>query len=149
MLTSVKLNNKHAILPSNGKVVITHEIMRNLFKKFGFQGLIAAASLVVPLSVFAQAPTLPNSGITNPENLITKLCGLMGWLFTFIVVFAILAILIAAFRYVTANGDQEAVEGANKALVYAAVAVALAVVAKAVPYVVIGFLSNDSVAPKC
>ncbi len=123
---------------------------KNLFKKFGFQGLIAAASLVAPMRAFGEsAPDLPDSGIEDPGDLIDLVCDLAGWMFTFIVVFAIVAILVAAFRYLTANGDAEAVEGANKALIFAAVAVAIGVVARAVPLVVQGFLDTSGGGSGC
>ncbi len=121
--------------------------MRNLFKKFGFQGLVAAATLAAPAAAFA-VDKIPST-ITDPSGFIKLICDIADWMFTFIVVFAVIAILVAGFRYVTANGDAEAVEGANKALVFAAAAVAIAVVSKAIPLVVVGLTSSNGKATGC
>lgn len=122
--------------------------MNNTLLKLGLKAA-SLASLVAPFAAFGQStpPPLPGpSGqLTTPGGVLQFLCGIAGWIFAFLIVLAIIFILIAAFRYLTAQGDAEKVQGANQALLFSAVAVAVAVIAKAVPLVVSGFLGASNV----
>jgi formate-dependent nitrite reductase membrane component NrfD len=62
-------------------------------------------------------------------------------MFTFLIVLAIVFVLVAAFKYLTAAGDPEKVKSASHTLIYAAVAVVIAILAKGVP-LIIGSLFN-------
>jgi hypothetical protein len=73
---------------------------------------------------------------------------LAGWAFAFLVVIAILFILWAAFNYLTAQGDPEKVGKANQALLFSAVAIAVAILAKAIPALV-GSLLGSTVGTSC
>ncbi len=70
------------------------------------------------------------------------ICGIAGWLFRGLVVIGIVFTLIAAFTYVTSQGSTEAVETANKSLLYIAIGIAIAIIASAVPSVVGGLLGT-------
>ena len=52
--------------------------------------------------------------------------------------------LIAAYQYATSGGDPEKVGDASKRLLYAAIAVAVALIAQGVPYIVGSFLNGGS-----
>jgi heme/copper-type cytochrome/quinol oxidase subunit 2 len=106
-----------------------------------------AGAFLAPVMAMAQA-ALPNSPITNPQSAITVLCTIAGWMFIFLIVLAIIFVIFAAFKYLTAGGDPEAVKTASNMLIYAAVAVAVALVAKGVPLFVAGILGG-TVAAQC
>lgn len=53
-----------------------------------------------------------------------------NWMFVVFLIVAVIAILIAAFKYLTAGGKETGIQEANRALIYAAVAIAVALLAK-------------------
>ncbi len=107
---------------------------------------LAIIAAVAPLLVSAQ--TLPNPQIVTPIQAIQTLCTIAGWLFTFLIVFAIIFVIYAAWNYLTAAGDPEKVSAASRQLIYAAVAVAVAIFAKGLPLLVSGLLSTP-IASQC
>lgn len=99
---------------------------------------------VTPLLVSAQ--TAPPPPITSVSGLQAFICTIVvGWLFTFLVILAIIFVLWAAFKYLTAAGDPEKVKSASHSLIYAAVAIVVAILARGVP-LIIGSLFNSSFA---
>lgn len=64
-----------------------------------------------------------------------ELLGIMeyvtNWLFTILLVLAVFFIILAAYRYLTSGGGEE-VAKAHKMILYAAVAIAVAVLAKGI-----------------
>jgi magnesium-transporting ATPase (P-type) len=109
--------------------------------------MLSIAATLAPAFVFAQnaLPQLPNSGIDSVPRVIQFICTIAGWIFSFLIILAVIYVLIAAFRYLTSQGDSEKISGANQALIYAAVAIAVAVVANALPKVVVNLVSGGSV----
>jgi hypothetical protein len=97
---------------------------------------IATTALLLPLVASAQLPTAP---VTLPTNTLTTgtitqtLCNTIGWVFFGFVVLAIIMILVAAFKYLTAAGDPEKVKSASHTLLYAAIAILVAIIARALP----------------
>lgn len=117
--------------------------MNKLFKNSLAFGVIAL-QLAVPAMVLAQ------DGLPEPPTGVSNICELLGlvnkianWLLVVLVVLAVIFVIVAAFNYLTAGGDSEKVGEANKKIVYAAVAVAVGLLAKAVPYVVSSVLNID------
>ena len=111
-----------------------------------------AASVALTLSpvlAFAQTQPpqngLPDPDIDSPQKVIDLICTVASWFFAILVVVAIIFILAAAFNYLTARGDAEKVGAANQSLIYAAVAVAVAVLARAIPLVVSNFLGAGTI----
>ena len=62
--------------------------------------------------------------------------------FIFLMVLAVIFIIWAAFNYLRAGGEPEKVKEAGNQLIYAAVAVAVALFARGFPLLVGGFLSG-------
>ncbi len=101
------------------------------------------------LPVIASAQTLPPPPVTTPGGLINNvLCPILGWAFTILILLAVVFVLVAAFRYLTAAGDPEKVKHANYTLLYAAIAVAVAILAKAVP-LIMGSLVSSTISVSC
>ena len=61
-------------------------------------------------------------------------CTLFNYLFIILIMAAVVFILLSAFDYLTANGDSKKVNEAGKKLMYAIIAVIVALVAKYVPF---------------
>lgn len=100
----------------------------------------ALATFLAPFVALAQAPTAPVAPVQTYDQIIALLDKATNWLFAILIAVAIIFILVAAFRYLTAGGDPEKVGKANHALIFAAVAVAVAIVAKAIPILVKNFI---------
>ena len=56
----------------------------------------------------------------------------MNWLFAFLLIVAVIFIFLAAFSYMTAAGDPEKMGKAKSKLIYAIIAIVIALVAKGV-----------------
>lgn len=108
-------------------------------------------ALVLPALTFAQSAPGNEGGvpgatnITNLQSILNLLCVIFAWAFYFLIVLAVIFIIIAAFRYLTAAGDPEKVKGAGQMLLYTAVAVGVALLARAIPLVVGSFLGAGTV----
>lgn len=93
----------------------------------------------------AQQPCTPGNGIDCPAafdpningTFVTNLINTVAnWLFTFLLVLAVVFIVLAAYKYLFSQGSGEAVEAAHKMLLYAAVAVAVALLSRGFVYVI-------------
>lgn len=74
-------------------------------------------------------------GVSNlsAEDVINILNRLGTWMYQIFLTIAIIAILFSAFRYLTSGGKSENVSSATRALVYAVVAIALAILSASIP----------------
>lgn len=125
----------------------------NFAKKIG----PAALSFVVPALAMAQTTitppgsaagsggTVPTTSITSLQSILDDLCVVFAWMFYFLIVVAVIMVVYAAFKYLTAGGDPEKVKSAGGVLMYAAVAIGVALLAKAIPLVVSNFLGASGV----
>ena len=107
----------------------------------------SVVSLALPAFVFAQQgpppSNVPQGNITSLQSILNLLCVVFAWAFWFLIVLAVIFVIIAAFKYLTAAGDPEKVKSAGNTLLYAAVAIGVALLARAVPLVVAGFLGAN------
>ena len=83
-------------------------------------GVIANAAKVAP------STTPPIEDLADVESLLTAI---LGWINTFFYIIASIFILFAAFQYLTAAGDEEKVKKAKNMLIYAVIAIAIALFA--------------------
>ncbi len=113
---------------------------------------VPAMSLLVPLFAGAQtspvAPltgsAIPASNVTTVTGVFNIICSLLGWLFILFIILAVVFVIVAAFKYLTAGGDAEKVGTANHMLIYAVVAVAVALLARAIPVIVANFFNASA-----
>ena len=114
----------------------------------------AIIALALPALAFAQnlqRPTapiqanVPQGNITSLQGVLNVLCTVFAWAFYFLIVLAVIFVIIAAFRYLTAAGDPEKVKGAGTMLLYTAVAIGVALLARAIPLVIGSFLGASGV----
>lgn len=100
-----------------------------------------AILLVLPLISFAQ--TAPADVSIRSEGaligLLLRILGLLRTLFWIAVVFFI---LLAAFYYLTSGGDAAKAGKANQMLMYAVIAIVVALVATSLPYLVRSLLGG-------
>ncbi|MDO8515902.1 MAG: hypothetical protein Q7S28_01480 [bacterium] len=106
-----------------------------------------ALALFVPISVFAAMP-LPPGGVTAPLPIVTApgdvdlfLTTAIDWVFYFLMILAVAFILFAAYVYLTSGGEPDRVKKANHMLLYAAIAVAVGILATTIPFLVMTILS--------
>lgn len=63
-------------------------------------------------------------------------------LFSILMILAVIFILIAAFNYLTAGGNAEKVETAGRQIIYAIIAIVIAVLARSIPFIIRNFLER-------
>ncbi len=119
----------------------------NLLKSKIIASIIAIA-VVMPLAsiVYAQPSTginLPgaNTNITTVSGVVDILRGVVRWLYVIFFIIAVLFIIFAAFTYLTAGGDPEKTTKARDQLIYAAVAIAVALLAVGFQSIISNFLA--------
>jgi len=76
--------------------------------------------------------TVP-TGITTAQGFIEALRTLTDWLFVILVVVAVVFIIMAALQFITGGGDPTAVSQARTKLIWAAVGVGIALLARGLP----------------
>jgi hypothetical protein len=81
---------------------------------------------------------------TTGSGVLTVFERVIGWIFTLLLVLAVIFILYAAFKYLTAAGVPANIQTANKMLLYAAIAVAVAVLARTIPVLVRNFVGSGA-----
>lgn len=96
-------------------------------------------------SVFAQNVQTPP--ISNEGDLLRILCRIVSVLFTVLLIFSVGAMIYAAYLYLFGGTDPKKISDANKTIIYAAVAVAVGLLARALPVVVASFLGGSVTAP--
>ena len=64
------------------------------------------------------------------------------WLFTALLILAVIMIIIAAFRYLFAAGNEDRIKKANQGLLFAAVAIAVGLLAQAIVFIVAQITGN-------
>lgn len=105
------------------------------FGKIALPLAAAVALVAMPLLSLAAVEDLP-TGPRSIEEIIDILERLLNWMFTLLMIVAVMFILYAAFIYLTAGGDPEKVKTASNQLIYAAVAIAVALVAQGIRFIV-------------
>ncbi len=114
-----------------------------------------AIAILLPVFASAQVPPAPItapsaisniSAITGTAGII---CTAINWIFWFLIVLTIIFVLIAAYKYLTAAGDPEKVKSAGSTLLYAAIAVVVALIAKGLPFIVNSFIGGGLTGTVC
>jgi len=116
-------------------------------KTFNIFLIIIAVMIISASMASAVAPTLPRPGDVPPKSNITevsqiyeKLNDVLGWVYTIFFVIAAFFILFAAFTYLTAKGDPEKVKGARDQIIYAVIAIVVALLAFSIDKIVASFI---------
>lgn len=100
---------------------------------------------LVIASAYAQLP-LPKQveTVSGGSKILDFICNtVLSWLFTAAILFSVLMVLIAAFRYMTSGGDSTKVKLASNTLVFAAIGIAVAILARTLPVLVGSIVTRD------
>jgi len=101
-------------------------------KKF-LVSLILLSGLVLPMVVVLGAA--PSAGGTAPEvDPLKALETITNYVFYFLIMAAVIALIIAGFDFVTAGGEATKVQKAHDFVLYAIIGIIVAVLAKGVSY---------------
>ena len=123
--------------------------MKNFFLRNPVRAVTGLSILmvapVVAMTAAAQntAPPAPTTSITNITGLFTLINNIFNILFWLLIVLAAIFIIRPLFSYLTAGGEPEKIQAANKRVIYAAVAVVVGVLAKAIPSIVCTFIATS------
>ena len=105
--------------------------MKKLFSLVALAVVLSVA--VVPIAVSAvETPVngLPTTGIPQTGTSLVTRIGLIGnWVFAIFLALSLIYIVLAAFQFVTGGGNPEQVSGARQKLIYAAIGIAVALLA--------------------
>lgn len=105
-------------------------------------GSVLFLSLVVlPTVVFGQFKEPPTTTITSLANVQSLLNTILSWIYIIFFIVAAIFIILAAFGYLSAQGDEEKVRKAKQQLIYAIVAIVIALIAVGVDNIVAGLIS--------
>ncbi len=96
-------------------------------------------ALAFPLLVSAEERQ-PTTSITTPEKVIDLINKAGGWFYSALIALAVIFIIYAAFKFLTAGGDEKNIETAKQQLIYAIVALAVAMLATGIVKVLKQFL---------
>jgi uncharacterized membrane protein len=107
---------------------------------------------VLALAQISQPPVTAPSNITNINQVTGAagiICTIINWIFWLLIILTIIFVLVAAFRYLTAAGDPEKVKAAGATLLYAAIAIVIALIAKGLPLIVSSFIGGGLTGVGC
>lgn len=96
----------------------------------------------VAIGQIAQIPGIQQTGPTTVGGLVDVLKGVIRWIYIIFFVIAVMFIIFAAFSYLTAGGDPEQVSKAKSRIIYAAVAIAVALLAVGFEVIIRNFLAS-------
>lgn len=102
------------------------------------------SAVLFALPVMAMAVTIPvkppSGNLTNVTDLINPVLGLMWQVF---IALAFIMVFIAAFLFVTANGDPGKLASARQALIWSAVAVGIGIAAFSIPIIIKNIFASE------
>ena len=104
------------------------QMTKKLAERFSYVGYLSLSAL--PFLVSAQQGA---GNFTSVSGVWDFLCKLFNFLFIAFIFAAVVFVLLSAFKYLTAQGDAGKVKEAGMELLYAVVAVVVALIAKYVP----------------
>lgn len=124
--------------------------MKSLKSKTVVISLIFPVMLaLIGLATFAGAQTSAIPGVTQVGpttvgGVVDIIRNIVKWVYIIFFVLAVLFILFAAFNYLTAAGDEAKVKTAHNQMIYAIVAIAVALLAVGFEAIIRNFLANPA-----
>lgn len=117
---------------------------RNKFSTFLLSGIWTverALALTAPDISDISAPPGSTGPIQDPRQVIGLLNAILVWVASAFWILAVIFVFYAAYIYLTAGGDPERIKKAHKQLLYAVIAIAVALMAYGMPLLVRNILS--------
>lgn len=96
----------------------------------------------VAIGQVAQIPGITQTGPTTVGGLVDIIRDVVRWVYIIFFILAVMFIIFAAFSYLTAGGDPEQVSKAKSRIIYAAVAIAVALLAVGFEVIIKNFLQT-------
>jgi len=121
--------------------------MRRILVKLALISAIGLLLLPAIVPVRAAVPTYGEEIITTPQEFIDLIKGITKWIFSIVMAIAILFIILAAWYFLTAAGNPEAIAKARQMLIYAIVGIAVALLAAGLPALINAFLGETGTTP--
>lgn len=90
----------------------------------------------------AGGSTIPTIAVT-PSWISGEMCAIANWMFYFLIILSVIMFVAAGYIYLTSNGDPEKVGKATKTLTYAAIGLAVGILAKAIPMLVASIVGSS------
>ncbi|MDP3015356.1 MAG: hypothetical protein Q8N28_03045 [bacterium] len=104
---------------------------------------ISAASTIVPGTIpDAGEIGVQNSPITEPNQFLDVIAGVVKWTYAIFFIITVMFVLFAAFNYLTGGGDPEKIKTAHKQIMYAVIAIAVALLAVGFSLIIKQFLGT-------
>lgn len=114
--------------------------------------LLVALATVAPNLAMAQGDVFDaNRDLPKAQNLrsidgvVDILEKFANWMFVFLLIFAVIMVLVAAFKYLFAGGNDDKIKSAHRMLIYAAVAVAVGLLAQTLVFLVDSILGTNAI----
>lgn len=104
-------------------------------KILGF--LTLAATTAYPFIALAADDNLPK----DAAGVLKVFRRIGDWLFTFLIISATIMLVIAAYKYLFSGGAEEKTTAARNTIVYAVIALIVAMLAKGIPFAIQSLLS--------
>ncbi|MEK7162671.1 MAG: hypothetical protein AAB696_00010 [Patescibacteria group bacterium] len=86
---------------------------------------------------------IPKSPINKPENFLTAIAKAVQYIYALFFIVAVAFILFAAFDYLSGGDNTEKIKTAHKKLTYAAIAIAVALLAVSFRVIILQFLQSS------
>jgi flagellar biosynthesis protein FlhB len=121
--------------------------MNAIKKFFTASSVLTAATLWgVQISVAFAQTSGATSPITDETDLQQLMCNIVAWFFWILIIISVIMVLVAAYDYITAGDDTEKTSRGRKRLTYAAVGIAIALLAAGFPSIVASVFPNSPTA---
>lgn len=110
-----------------------------------FLGFLVRIDVALAQSGIGQAPIKPPSSVGIASGGIMPIvCSGLRWIFTAAILLSIVMVLVAAFEYLRAGGDPGKVKTANNRLIFVAIGIAVAILARTLPVLVGSIVGADA-----
>lgn len=123
--------------------------MAKHYKSISLVLSVATTLLFASLAQAANIVSAPTNIITSPNDIVGLFCGALLWMFWGLIVVGIAMFIIGGYTYATSKGDPEKVGVATKTLMYAAIAIAVGLIAQGIPALVGNILGGTSFGSAC
>jgi heme/copper-type cytochrome/quinol oxidase subunit 2 len=104
-------------------------------RPFSFASMFTVTNLFFFTVANAQT-TAPPPTVETSQELTDLICNFIAYFFWIVLVISVIMVLVAAFDYVTAGDDTEKTSRGRKRLTYAAVGIAIALIATGFPSII-------------
>lgn len=109
---------------------------------FGFLAIENPVFAVAP-DAKTEAGKLAKGSISDPQQILTILTTIVKYTYTIFFIVAIIFIIIAAFSFLTAQGDPEAIKKARAQILWACVAIAIALISMGAAQIIQGLMPKS------